>query len=443
MILRVFIENFKSFRERTEFNMLAGNYKRFPNHVSEVKKDLKVLKNSAIYGGNAAGKTNFVLALEVLRELVVEGTNDLKEFLPYNPNKLSKKSVTAKTKFEIDFIHEGVEYSYGIAYNKELILEEWLYKNSSVKPEKVFERTTIESSKKVKLSLHKMFFKSKEEKIRLKIYEEDLRPNQPFIFEGFNKKLDVISKAYTWFDEKLKFIFVESKYGGLPHYFANQEWFKEKFLDLIKTANLGIDSIEVEETPFDNFFGKDQESFKKQILTKISKERVIEFGDGDDMYCAYINNNDESVVSKLVFYHEDIDGDLVEFDIKEESRGTRRILDLIPAIIIASNSESIFIVDEIESSIHPLLIKSILKIFHKVNKDSDSQIIFTTHESNLLDLDLLRQDEIWFFEKAKDKSTNIYSLSDFKVRHDLDVNKGYLDGKFGAIPFLGDFKKLK
>ncbi len=444
MILRAFIENFKSIRERTEFNMLAGNYKRFPEHVSELKKDLKVLKNTAIYGGNAAGKTNFVLGLEVLKDLVTEGTEDIKEELPYFPNKLSKASVSANTKFEIDFFYDKVEYSYSITYNQEIIIEEWLYRNTSIKPEKIFERKTNENSKKSVLSLHKSLFTNKDEKIRLKIYEEELRHNQPFIFEGFNKKLKMIRDAYTWFDEKLKFIFVESKYSGLAHYISNYDWFKEKFVEIINAANLGIDHIEVKETPIDTFFGREQEqeNVKKHLQKRITKNRGVEFGEGGVSYCAYINNNDDAVVGKLTFFHKDIDGDLIEFEFDEESRGTQRLLDIIPTVIYAAKVDAIYVIDEIESSIHPLLIKSLLKLFFKANKDSQSQIIFTTHESNLLDLDLFRQDEIWFFEKSKEKSTNIYSLSDFKVRHDLDVNRGYLDGKFGAIPFLKLFDKL-
>lgn len=438
MLIRTYIENFKSIRDKSEFNMLAGSYKRFPEHVYDGYNEMKILKNAAIYGSNAAGKTNFILALEALSDIVVNGTEDLLESLPYYPNKLCKTSLNAPTKFEIDFLHEGTEYSYGISYKSDIILEEWLYTGVSQTPKKIFERSTNPENGKSKLVLNKLFSKdSKDEKIRHKIYEEDLRANEPFIFVGFNKSLKIIEEAYKWFDESLSFIFVHSRYGGLARFLSNYDWFKKDFLEILKTANLGIDSIEVEEISLDDFFGKEQENFKKQIRKRISKDRGFDLDSTSGGNCAYINNDNEAVVGKLMFYHTDLDGDLIEFDLSEESRGTKRILDIIPAIVYAAKTKTTYIIDEIESSIHPLLIRSILKLFMKANsKGSQCQLIFTTHESTLLDLELFRQDELWFAERSKKISTNIYSLSDFKVRHDLDVKKGYLEGKFGAIPYI-------
>jgi len=423
--------------------MLSGTYKRFPEHVKEVRKDLKVLKNTAIYGGNSAGKTNFVIALETLRDLVVDGTDNIKENLPYSPFKLCNNEKT-DTIFEIDFLIDEIEYTYFISYNQEFITEESLYKNSSKDPVEIFTRKTNPENLNSEISIHNSLVKIEEEKIRIKIYEEELRQNQPFINVAFNKKLGIISDAYNWFDNKLSFIFIESKYSGLPQRFSSDNKFKNKYIEIIKALNLGIDDIVVKETQFDDFFGSDsdQEKFKKDLHKHISKDEGVEFEYGSKIYCAYMNENDDPVVGYLMFLHKNRSGEYIEFNHEEESRGTKRVLELIPALINSSKKEMIYIVDEIESSIHPLLIKSLINLFFKANRDSNSQLIFTTHESNLLDLDLMRQDEIWFFEKSKDLSTKIYSLSDFKARHDLDVNKGYLEGKYGSIPYLKSLENI-
>jgi hypothetical protein len=132
---------------------------------------------------------------------------------------------------------------------------------------------------------------------------------------------------------------------------------------------------------------------------------------------------------------------MIDFDIIEESDGSRRLLDIVPSIDFAFNEDMTFIIDEINHSMHPSLTKELISLF--LNKESSKgQIIFTTHESNLLDLNLFRQDEIWFTEKKSDGSTSMYPLSDFKPRYDLDIKKGYLQGRFGAIPFLGNLKDL-
>jgi AAA15 family ATPase/GTPase len=147
-------------------------------------------------------------------------------------------------------------------------------------------------------------------------------------------------------------------------------------------------------------------------------------------------------VEKVVTLHKSIDNDDVSFDLVDESDGTQRLLDLIPAFDSILHQDATFIIDEIDQSLHPAILRSLI---HKIMADETTkgQFVFSTHESNLLDLDIFRQDEIWFAEKDKvNGSTQLYSLSDFKPRYDLDIRKGYLNGRFGAIPFLTDLNNL-
>ena len=153
--------------------------------------------------------------------------------------------------------------------------------------------------------------------------------------------------------------------------------------------------------------------------------------------------NGNLFVKKIIANHFDNAGNNVSFDLDEESDGTQRLLDFIPALDGILTDEVTFIIDEIDQSIHPALLKALIQKIMS-NKLTEGQLIFTTHESNLLDLDIFRQDEVWFAEKDKtSNSTQLYSLSDFKPRYDLDIRKGYLKGRFGAIPFLASLKDLK
>jgi AAA15 family ATPase/GTPase len=152
--------------------------------------------------------------------------------------------------------------------------------------------------------------------------------------------------------------------------------------------------------------------------------------------------NGRAVVKKPVTYHLGPDGKKVKFEMHEESDGTLRLIDFIPLLYLINHLPVTVIIDEIDQSIHPSLLKAFIT---KVQNDPDrlGQLIFTTHESNLLDLDLFRQDEIWFAEKGPKCASHFYVLSDYDVRTDLDIRKGYLSGRFGAIPFLGNLKDLK
>ena len=162
----------------------------------------------------------------------------------------------------------------------------------------------------------------------------------------------------------------------------------------------------------------------------INNERVV-----------FYFENDKIIAAKLVFEHKNNSGNSISFAYAEESDGTKRLLDYLPAFLSVILLKGVYVIDEIERSIHPLLIKELLTKF-SLDEKTKGQLIFTTHESNLLDQDILRQDEIWFAEKNKTGSTELYPLSDFKEHHTIDIRKGYLNGRYGAIPFLGNLKDL-
>src|SRR5690606_17884205 len=219
--------------------------------------------------------------------------------------------------------------------------------------------------------------------------------------------------------------------------------FKKYAEDLMCSFNLGIRSLGTEKKNIREFFGKDNENELDGLIKAVedSPKKMVGLTSrkGDEMILVKEHNG--IFVKTLKVEHSAGDNSAF-FDLDEESDGTVRLLDFVPAFKNVISSEKVYIVDEIERSIHPLLIKELVKKFSLDNK-TRGQLIFTTHESNLLDQEIFRQDEIWFAEKDLNGSTDLYSLSDFKEHKTIDIRKGYLNGWYGSIPFLGNLEDLK
>ncbi len=193
-----------------------------------------------------------------------------------------------------------------------------------------------------------------------------------------------------------------------------------------------------------------RDDFKKLLPTSFSKllndleedkTRIVRLDESSELVIER-NNEDRLYRLSIQAAHEHKAGTVVNLDLDEESDGTRRLLNLLPALYHLSTEQAAYFIDEIDRSLHPILVKEFLHFFLRSCDTGLRQLIVTTHESNLLDLDLLRRDEIWFVEKDESASTRLYSLLDFKVRNDLEIRKHYLQGRFGAIPFLGSLEQL-
>lgn len=452
MLIDFAVTNFKSFKERVEFSMLAGNYKRFPGHMCDIN-DIKLLRASAIYGNNGAGKTNLLSAVAALRKKIVSessGVDVYSDFTDIEPIseqiptfKLDNESNCSPTIFEVEFFINKTRYSYYLSIKENIVIEEWLYKVlSNNKTETVFERSLDKDGKlSLKIGDKKLGLK---EKVRIELYLEELskRKSISFFKFGIEKEIEELKEPYNWFKHTLHLVGIKRQYVRLVHAFASDDKFSKLAKQILLSLNIGIDDIMVQEIGIDDFFGASEESTKKDIIQRLQEAKK---GDSDECgYCITRNNtiyniyektDNNFVVSKLITKHAGSNENVV-FDLSEESYGTRKIMNILPAIVYAILEGGVFFVDEIESSVHPNLIKELIKIYLDAGSDYKSQLIFTTHECNMLDLDFLRQDEIWFTEKNPQGATELYSLAEFKPRFDKDIYKGYLEGKFSTYPFF-------
>jgi uncharacterized protein len=441
MLIRFVVSNFLSFHEEREFNMLPGPFKTHKEHVYQPGKiKLEVLKAAAIYGANGAGKSNLIKAIDFLKELVKEGS--IRKSVSNRKFKLNEGNTEAPVYFEIEFFTGGKCFSYGLTIQQTSVIEEWLYESGITKEDKlIFERKGGKSGNP-SINVADKYKKSQKSRLLIELMEEGLlKHNELLLSKSDFFIIDELSVVRDWMSDKLTIIFADHAIANLVEGIAKSKRFRIFTNEVLNAFDTGVKKLEVEAIDLDKFFGEDNEDEKNRVLEEISDGKSLLYYTGNGV----VNIKEvkgKGMVERLVSVHEDNNGKGIVFDLSEESDGTRRLLDFIPAFDFLLQTEGTVIIDEIDRSIHPSLLRTFIQKMMSDN-GTKGQLIFTTHESNLLDLDIFRQDEIWFAEKDKTTGgTQLYSLSDFKPRYDLDIRKGYLKGRFGAIPFMANLNDL-
>ncbi len=443
MLIRFIVENYLSFKDETEFNMLTGAPRRLKHHVHE-ENDLELLKMAAIYGANGSGKSNLVASLTALRNLVTSKNLFLVQEHA-RKFRLNKDFAQKPTYFEVEFIHNHKTFLYAIKIHQYKILEECLYvTHTKQESELIFDRKLI--GNQIKIKFNEQYQKTPQDKYRIELYENEILKDDVSLLwqlaqskEGF----DIIKTCYDWFISCLRF--VRPDYSLMKVMLNNAPIF-QFVKQFIKQFNTGISDFEFQKVSFEHFFGDNYQTMSEQLKQALNIQPQIYLADFFNLEqwkndTVAIKENNEYWVNQLIMYHNNDKEQNIIFKSNEESDGTIRLLDLLTAFYFVLNEPCTVFIDEIDRSIHPYLLKKMLEKFSE-NHEIKGQLIFTTHESNLLDQNMLRQDEIWLVEKNKEGATQLYPMSDFDIRHDLDIRKGYLNGRFGAIPFLGDFKNL-
>ena len=446
MLIRFNVENFLSFNDRAEFSLIANKERRLTSHYIK-DKGVNILKSGVIYGANASGKSNFVKAIEFSKKIITEG---LEKLNPVNFHfRLQEGNSLIPTIFNYEIKSNNKFYSYGFAIilkdNK--IIEEWLYEVESKKEKKVFDRFINEEGKheiEIGLSL------SSKTKNRFDVYREDFHNSNNLLFlsEINRKSIDDFQEAsdfrnvFNWFQRKLTVLSPDSKYAGL-NFIGDDNEMSNTFNSFLNVFQTGINNVTSEEVDLDNFdIPKDiKKDIKDDFAKNIKKAKTLVFEVNGITYALERNDNNDYKIKKIGLEHLDNKGLPIVFDIDDESDGTQRLFDFIPALHAMAKTNSVFVIDELDRSLHSKLTYGIFELFLELTKNNESQLIVSTHESLLLDLDLLRRDEIWFVEKEKNQS-RLFSLDEFKVRNDKIVRKDYLLGRYGAIPIFKSFNNL-
>jgi len=436
MLIRFILSNLFSFSEQKEFVMIPdAKFSKLGNHLYAFD-GFDLLKMASIYGANAAGKSNFIKSLALLQELVIE------EKLPIRNTHYRFHQDTTQL-LAVEFMEGNQAFYYGLQFNNKQILTEELYRSGLGKIEDllIFERTTNLEGKTI-LTFSSDFEQKVESQTLKDVLDGFTKPNETvfkLIATKASKYLPITQQAFYWFDNSLQIIMPEARPSALTQKIDTDSNFKTYAENIMSAFQIGIESLRVEkknvseldlnEENLESLLKKVDESTQKMIGYRSKKGEIL-----------FVKENDDIFIKQIKLKHIGQDEISADFDLEDESDGTIRLLDFIPAFKDLITKNKVFIIDEIERSIHPLLIKELVKKFSE--SQTKGQLIFTTHESNLLDLSILREDEIWFTEKNKKASTDLYSLSSFKPHQIPDLEKGYLNGRYGAVPFLANIQDL-
>jgi hypothetical protein len=450
MLLQFSVANFTSIKDEIILNMIPAKSSTMKDHIisDNNKKYTEVLPVATIYGANASGKTNLLKAVSFAQELVLAGTHSDSP-IRIIPHLLDTEKEQKPSRFEFIFKYDGIVYTYGFMASANTVHEEWLFAYYTSKESLVFERITKNGRTEVKpgprlvADVKRMQF--------IDFVAQGTRPNQLFLTEANEKNISLVKPVIQWFKDNLNIIWPDSEYRLLTlRAHKDQDFisFLSKFLQL---ADTGITGLHCESEEFDpNKHLKDIPAPQRQeILDALGAKRfkVLLLQGPNDIIT--ISRKEEEGIEALTFLrlkteHARTDGSMIDFDLSYESDGTRRLMHLVPMLQDILNRDNVFFIDELDRSLHTLLARFFIQtcIAGVKGKQARGQLIMTTHDTNLLDRKLLRRDEIWFMEKDNAGASHLTSLAEYRVSEGLNYANGYLQGRFEAIPFIGDPKEL-
>jgi uncharacterized protein len=414
MLIRFKVENFRSIDASQELTLVASPLKELPGASIQIQGfSEKLLRVAALYGANASGKTNVLKAFNFVQTAVSDSHRKWSpdQKIERSPFRMSNADERPST-FEIEFFLDKVRYRYGFSLDSEQILEEWLYAYPEGKQQTWFTRDVRKPEK--------IFNFSRNLPGENKAVETLTRKNSLFLSAAAQNNHPLLLPIYNWFTNNMDYVRgprMPFSVDESTAAFCKEH--REILTRLLATADLGITSFRIDEEEPGEGFKKFAVFFKE---TFPSSEAIV-----------------PEKIAKLVLLHRGKNRDSVEFPLYDESTGTLAYFALLAPTVKALENGSLLFIDELDSSLHPLLAKEIVKLFNdpKLNPRG-AQLIFNTHDTNLLDNSLLRRDQIWFTEKDQQGATHLYALSDFMPRKDENLKRGYLQGRYGAIPFIGE-----
>ncbi len=430
MLVRFTITNWMSFREKTEFSMFATRQTKFRKRVPLVKpENLRLLPVSAVYGGNASGKTNLFLALDFVRQMVLLFPQTTTSTINVSPFALSREDRNSPSSFSIALWAEGKLYEYSFKLDEKKIYEECLVTFKKSKPIVVFERTECEKY---------TFGEGIDEATRplMKSLSEGTLPNALFLTNTVFQRRKEFLPIYNWFLKTLVLISSDTRFRSIAYFIDKSNLTDDASQRLIDHFDTGVVKIGTENIPL-----KDvplPEKLKDNLKERLSMA-------DDSVFSATINRESflcsqtEEGISfkKMVTYHSSVDGrDEVQFDTKDESDGTLRLFELVPMLgqLMSHKESKVYFVDEIDRSCHYLVTKKLLELYlSSCDESNRSQLIFTTHDLLLMDQKLLRRDEMWITERNNGESS-LTSIGEYQLDDKDNIRRLYLDNRFGGIP---------
>ncbi len=445
MLVKVIVDNFLSFEKATELNMIPSNKTRkIIEHKISIKST-SLLKYAAIYGANASGKSNLIEVFQFMQYCV-------KKAIPIEASskfcKTKEANINRSSLFELQFTINDKFYAYGFSLMlKDRSVEaEWLYElyqNGS-------QKTLFERVKGEKPVIGEALSLSATDRARLNTYIDDFEETSNSLFltvMNRGKKYDYDSKlrffldVYQWIVRGMTIVTPNTSLRSFEYYYDDVSL--SHISNLIKTFDTGITQVNIVNTTMEELQQELPAPIFDDILNTIKSKTESEDNPNFKLTMrseySYFNleceKGKEPRISTISLKH---GKSFYTFKYREESDGTRRLFDLID-MLLSKSEHTVYIVDEMERSLHPKLLSKFIELFDQAHENQRMQLIFTTHESSIMDQNMFRRDEIWFVERDKNNTSHIYSLDKFKERYDKKLSKAYLEGRYGAIPVFTSF----
>ena len=402
MLLEFRCSNHKSIKEKVNFSMIAGSDTTSEELLKEFG-NFRVLRTAVIYGANGSGKSNFISALSFMRDLVSNSINHQPgQGIFQARHKLSAREDPSE--YSIQFVRNNIRYAYGFSVKQNLIQEEYLYYFPKGRQVKIFERNGAEIRPGDRY------------KGALDVSVSVLKDNRLFLSCAANySNVKEIEEAFMFFNTDL--VVYNPEINNWTEYsielMQNNDMVKKVFVNILRALGTGAKDVKVK--------------LEKVKLADLPQELKL-----PDALKNLLGTQEGNRIEAKVVY------DQFEIDLMtEESSGVRRLFQMICPIIDILNNGKILICDELEASLHESVIFQIVQLFQHYQKDKFAQLIFSTHDTSLLDADLFRRDQVWFTQLNGERATDLYSLAEIRnVRKSENLEKGYVSGKYGAIPML-------
>ena len=410
MLVEFSVENFRSIKEEARLSLVAGPAKeRVESHVvrSAPRKgggSTALLRSAAIYGANAAGKTNLLRALATMQSIVVDSNRDPGS-IPVTPFLFDPACRQEPSTFEIIFLVDGVRYQYGFSVTSDRVIDEWLYASPLGRIQLWFQRSPNTWKLGDKLSGDR------------EVWRRATRPDALFLSTAISLNSEQLRPVFDWFQQNLHMALAGSWNNSFSMYKCREDG-GSGIIDFLQAADLGITDLRLTEQEFR------PEMIPEDIPSEV-KEQVIKNLSGEKF-------------PELWLKHDAGYAKSTELNISEESDGTQKIFALAGPWIDTLQNGHVIVVDELHDNLHPTLVRFLIEQFHdpKVNVGG-AQLVFSTHDTSILSQDVFRRDQIWFCERNHRQETRLFPLTDFRPRKGIEnLERAYLTGRYGALPYV-------
>lgn len=431
MLINMTVQNWMSFYNKTSLNMIASSERQHGERIPRINKyPVKVLPVTAIYGGNAAGKTNFFRALAFTQDFIVNGIKP-EGFLKITPFLLDSDKSKEPSHFSFEILVDELIYELSFTVTRSQVLEEQLIEINSTQEKILYHR----HNGKIK------FYDELNANEFLKFAFQGTRDNQLFLNNAISQKATIkpFQRVFNWFKDTLTLIAPDSRFGQFERFWDEKSPQHQRMNKTLMDLDTGIAKLTTKKIPLEHC--QFPEKLKSMLEEEVTPGKSVYITHGNNyLLISRKDGNSELSVKKMMTYHSGINGNEIAFELDQESDGTRRLIHLVPAFLdlCSGTSKKVYIIDELDRSLHTLALQKLLRDYlAHCSNESRAQLIFTTHDLLLMDQKLLRRDEMWATERNKAGISGLFPFSDFKeIRYDKDIRKSYLQGRLGGVPHM-------